>query len=679
MAAVNNWKRPWEDKIDDDHGISKEAAPEMDRLPIPHLVQMPTRSEYDTRLQCSGETTPFSQDNSEPLSGSSSKQNLSPISGDRDRRSKRPKRQSSLSNPTKRSCFGFPEGGDTDFPDLPAPIPISSALTFQLEGAKGNRDDQSIRRGRASAPDLSFGRNYGQSLSGTTPELMDPSSMYDTIQNNLQTSCQTCISLRGVVHRVVSTVDSLHGYLSVIWKGEVSDQHEVLVRPLHRPFEIVRNYTDRHFFQTLETSKSTRPLPQSPLDQALEWAVERLDSSIHLLKETLVPRTPFPPNIPDAMIYGERKPGRSVGRENLRDKWERRGRLELPMNKPVNQHTEIAPPSKLIAPQALPSSDGERRKSIAGEYGSGHLPYSPLSTAPSVGPQLNFLHSPMQAPAFNRPLPSPSSLNFSSSQILPPLSPSYMGSKSPHTAHLQELQHQLSTKSLAHQILQGEHDKLLAAYSRSQTRCATLDKKSQVSDNEINNLVEDRIRLQTQVDALEVQVDALQQSKDEAQKQSVASGSQYMQIMGMSSRLQAQAAADLKKWKSDRDDWQKEKEFLRVKAANLEADAQVSRDPPAPMPLSFTSSRQSPSGASIEATETNIDSGDVLMSNSVEMLRAEIVKLRKDSREAEDCLQRWRTDSFHLEEIVGELNLIGNRMKKRAIDTSSTERLTPME
>ncbi|MCJ1438772.1 hypothetical protein MMC27_008162 [Xylographa pallens] len=657
MAAVNNWKRPWEDKLDKNHGFSKEDAPETDRLPIPHFQQVPTGSECDTRLQRSGETTPFSQENSEPMSGSSSKQNLSPISRDKDRQWKRPKRQSSLSNPPRQTCFEYPIGGDASFTDLSAPAPTASALTFQFEGAQDNRYDQSNRRGRASAPDFNFGRNDGQSWSGTTPGLTNPFSTYDAIQYNRQTSCQTCTSLRGVVQRVISAVDNLHGNLSMIWKDEVDDHHE---------------------FLTLEASKSTRPLPQSPLDQLLEWVVERLDSSIHLLKETLVPRTPFPPNIPDAMIYGERKPAKSIARGNLRDKWEWRGRLELPMNKPFNQQNEIAPLSRLNAPRALPLSDGERRKSIAGEYGHSHLPYSPLSTAPSVGPHLSSLQSPMQAPASIRPLPSPSSLNLSSSQILPPLSPSFMGSKSPHTAHLQELQHQLSTKSLAHQILQGEHDKLLAAYSRSQTRCATLDKKSQVSDNEINNLLEDRIRLQAQVDALEVQVDELQQSKNEAQKQSVASGSQYMQIMGMSSRLQAQAAADLKKWKSDRDDWQKEKEFLLKKVAILEADAQESTTLPASLPPNFTSNRQPPPGVAVEATKTNVGSGDVLMSTSVEVLRAEILKLRKGSREAENSLQCWRTDSLHLEEILGKLNIIGDRMKERAINTTNTGTATSM-
>ncbi|MCJ1283715.1 hypothetical protein MMC26_003046 [Xylographa opegraphella] len=631
MAAGNNWKRPWEDKIDENHGFSSVAAPETDRLPIPHLQQVPTRFELETRLQRSGETTPLSQDNSESMSGSSSKHNLSPISRDQQRRGKWPKHRGSLSNPPGQKCSKYPVGNDASFTDLSAPAPIPSVLASQFEGTLGNRDDQRNRRGRASAPDFTFGCDDRKSFSEIAPELMNPSSTHDT-------------------HNRQASLDNLHGDLSMIWKGVGSDQHEVL---------------------TLESSRtSTRPLPQDPLDQVLEWAVQRLDSSIHLLKETLVPRTPFPPNIPDAMIYGEGDAGKSIARVHLRDKWEWRGRLDLPMNKPFNQQPEIARPPKVNAPRPLPLPEGERRRSIAGEYGFSQLPYSPSSTAPSVGSHLSFLQSPMQAPTSNRPLLSPSSLNFSGSQTLPPLSPSLMGSKSPHTAHLQELQHQLSTKSLAHQILQSEHDKLLAAYSRSQTRCATLDKKSQVSDNEINNLMEDRIRLQAQVDALEAQVDELQQGKEEAQKQSVASGSQYLQIMGMSSRLQAQAAGDLKKWKTDRDDWQKEKEYLLQKIANLEADARGIRSAPALIPPGFVSSRQSPGPASLEATKTDIDSADVLMSNSIEVLRAEIARLRKGSREAESSLHCWRTDSLQLEEILGKLNIVGNRMRARAIDTA---------
>lgn len=183
--------------------------------------------------------------------------------------------------------------------------------------------------------------------------------------------------------------------------------------------------------------------------------------------------------------------------------------------------------------------------------------------------------SPVQGPPSHRHLPSPSStsMNFSTvSNILPPMSPSALLSKSPHTAHLQELQHQLSTKSLAHQILQQEHDKLLAAFSRSQIRCATLEKKSQVSDREINELSDERKSLQDQINMYEGQMQDLQSSRDEACKQSALNGAQYMQIMSMSSKLQAQAAKDLKKWKEEREAWENEKIVLLGRLEKYEGE-----------------------------------------------------------------------------------------------------------
>ena len=95
------------------------------------------------------------------------------------------------------------------------------------------------------------------------------------------------------------------------------------------------------------------------------------------------------------------------------------------------------------------------------------------------------------------------SMSFDGSSILPPLSRYVNYLSSPHTSHLQELQHQLGTKSLAYQILQGEHDKLLAAFSRLQARCATLDRKSQANETEVFNLAEEKARMQAQINAYE--------------------------------------------------------------------------------------------------------------------------------------------------------------------------------
>jgi hypothetical protein len=295
------------------------------------------------------------------------------------------------------------------------------------------------------------------------------------------------------------------------------------------------------------------------------------------------------------------------------------------------------------------SGGDDHRRSFPRDSTS-HVPFSlhPLTSTPKIGPS-------------GLLLPSPSSMNFSTSSInLPPMSPSLLQSKSPHTAHLQELQHQLSTKSLAYQILQGEHDKLLAAFSRSQTRCATLDRRSQVSDEEINHLAEDRLRLQAQVDAFEAQIEALQNSKNEALKQSVSSGTQYMQIMSMSSRLQEQGAAELKKWKQDRDTWQQEKDQLLSQIAVLTDNGKLSvrsnQDGGAPA----TSIEAEESG-----TRSQAGSPDVLHSPSVESLRADVVRLRARNHAVETLLQSWAEDSDRLDKLLQGLGEVGDRMRQR--------------
>ncbi|KKY18398.1 putative spx domain-containing protein [Phaeomoniella chlamydospora] len=141
------------------------------------------------------------------------------------------------------------------------------------------------------------------------------------------------------------------------------------------------------------------------------------------------------------------------------------------------------------------------------------------------------------------------------------------------TTHLQDLQHEVSKKTLALTTLRKEHEALLAAYGRQQTRCTTLEKKTRVSDNEINDLTEERIRLQTQVEMLESQVEDLIRVREEAHKQSVANSAQYMQIMTMSSKLQAQGAEEARMWKLEREQWEKEKSVFIKKIADLESKA----------------------------------------------------------------------------------------------------------
>ncbi len=247
---------------------------------------------------------------------------------------------------------------------------------------------------------------------------------------------------------------------------------------------------------------------------------------------------------------------------------------------------------------------------------------------------------------------------------------------------MQDLQHQISTKTLALQTLQREHDNLLAAFSRSQIRCATLEKKFQVSDTEINTLTEERIKLLSQIEAFETQVEELIKSREEARKQSVANGGQYMKIMAMASRLEAQGAADKKKWMSEKEEWEREEEGLRreIKALGNKKEElawtgglQVKeREPSAVSPetssqLICSTSRCTPlSPPDIErgVSESAVD--DLLTSSSLETLRSEIVRLRKSCHEMEVALQDLRLEGQRLNQVMQEFSSIGKRIVTKA-------------
>lgn len=168
--------------------------------------------------------------------------------------------------------------------------------------------------------------------------------------------------------------------------------------------------------------------------------------------------------------------------------------------------------------------------------------------------QLGRTESPSNAPQSAMMLPSPTSLNLpvppSLSSISPPTTYPHSAA---HAAHLQDLQHQVSVKTLALQTLQREYDSLLQKLERMRTKCATLEKKFEVSDAEINSLTDERERLEKQVETLEKQLEEAQNARDEARSTSAEQASQYMKIMEMAGRLQAQAAEDRKKWENEKE------------------------------------------------------------------------------------------------------------------------------
>lgn len=259
-------------------------------------------------------------------------------------------------------------------------------------------------------------------------------------------------------------------------------------------------------------------------------------------------------------------------------------------------------------------------------------------------------------------------------------------------------------KTLALQTLQREHDHLLSVYSRSKTRCASLEKKFQVSDVEINKLIEERIALQSQVETLQAQVESLIKSRDDARAQGVANGGQYMKIMSMASRLEAQSAADKKRWGLEREEWERTREEQERRIAQLEKEREatlrmVSMDrsspleneasdfsahfkstSPTPNPNFVEEGRNistiSPIVSTTQAGDTSAcpvddpSQDDIIRSESLEALRTEIVRLRKGCYTMEVALRDLKSDGHRIEQVMQKFGDIGKRVVIKADSAS---------
>ena len=279
------------------------------------------------------------------------------------------------------------------------------------------------------------------------------------------------------------------------------------------------------------------------------------------------------------------------------------------------------------------------------------------------------------------PVASPSSSTFSSTQPPVPSHPSSrtLPSPSPYALYplsasnlqssysdgsltvaqasqIRDLQHEISTKTLALQTLQREHDQLLAAFSRSQVRCATLEKKSQVSDHETSNLLEEKVRFQRQVEALESQVEELSRARDEAQRQIAADGAQWQRIMAMSAQLQARNVEETRQYRCDREAWERDREDMQRRIQDLEA-AQSTTDP-------------TNDGTRIP----NI----FVASESLGNLREEIVRLQRRCSELEGLLQDIQGETKDMGPVLATLTNMSVRISALSSQTRSELEIGPV-
>jgi septal ring factor EnvC (AmiA/AmiB activator) len=229
--------------------------------------------------------------------------------------------------------------------------------------------------------------------------------------------------------------------------------------------------------------------------------------------------------------------------------------------------------------------------------------------------------------------------------------PSAAAQTSAQATHLHDLQHQVSVKTLALQTLQREYDSLLQKLERQRTKCATLEKKFEVSDVEINSLTDEKERLNAQVAMLEAQVEELQQSRDETRKQLVDNGAQYMRILEMANRLQAQGAEDKKRWESEKAD-------LRQRIKVLEEAMVTGTARPTPFAATAASS------ALPSIVETHMAAQEPASSTeTIRVLRAEIGRLRLRTQGLETALQTMKGESVAIQEAAKVLMESGGKIE----------------
>jgi len=302
--------------------------------------------------------------------------------------------------------------------------------------------------------------------------------------------------------------------------------------------------------------------------------------------------------------------------------------------------TDVLPPIRSQSP-SHPPSDG---------YGT-RLPS--MKPPPTPGRQLPSPpgRSHPSPPSYNMPSPSsvyPQSVASTSAQpthpslpnILHPLSPtpsSSIGTSAAIQAHTAALQHEVSVKKYALQTLQGEHDKLLAALRRSQTRARALEEKQVASDLEINTLAEERVRLLTQVQELEQSIADVSKSRDEFRQAAVKGGAQYVKIVRMASQLEMMAGEERREWKRK----------LEENKATIDA---LRERPTAPRGPDGT-------GREFETLSSEEASPD-------DELKKEVQRLRVRCAEMETALKNIRSESHRFGEAIAALNTAEMRISE---------------
>ncbi|KAI9740759.1 MAG: hypothetical protein M1818_004724 [Claussenomyces sp. TS43310] len=360
----------------------------------------------------------------------------------------------------------------------------------------------------------------------------------------VEEKCSKCALFAGQLDESVDNISKLAvSFTSGVWSEVLAQWHGEGF-----PHEQIPHVVDAHrIFDTL--SDASRLAKQ----------VESLASSLLRVRSGTMPGTSFlDPSIRDI------KQRDSMSSQNTIRKPQFGPLRNSRYHRNAAADTSYAVASEMITPEDTMTSG--RLAPIRGANlfnpppdgtGTRLPPFNQASTSKRLSPTTPPSKSRHQSPQPHN-IPSPPSFAYSHSAPAPPhstpsitnhpLSPittSFGEGPSPAIqAHTAALQHEVSVQKFALSTLQSEHDKLLAALSRSKTRARALEEKQVASDIELNTLAEERVRLSTQISELEDTLNDTRKSKEDHRAAAVREGKQYLEMVMMASRLEERASSE---------------------------------------------------------------------------------------------------------------------------------------
>jgi predicted nucleic acid-binding Zn-ribbon protein len=113
-------------------------------------------------------------------------------------------------------------------------------------------------------------------------------------------------------------------------------------------------------------------------------------------------------------------------------------------------------------------------------------------------------------------------------------------------AHLFELQHQVTVKTLALQSLESEHADLLQKFRRERTRTQALESKASTAECEVNDLTSKYEDAVDHIRSMEVQLEATERKAEAERAQAAREKAQWLGILKQAGQLSDKATIELR-------------------------------------------------------------------------------------------------------------------------------------